>query len=84
MSNIEEFYERTKKFADENKEDLSPEAVTVVLFRVALEKGADKMGMPLVCYLISKLMSVTLGVMAGDSGVTYNDVFEDFQDETKH
>jgi hypothetical protein len=84
MSNIEEFYERTKKFTDDNKEDLSPESLTVVLFRVALEKGAESMGMPLVCYLISRLMAVTLGVLAGDPAARYEDILEDFEDDTKH
>jgi len=84
MSNTEEFYRRAHVFVDENKGDLETESVTVALFRVALEKGAETMGMPLVCYLISRLLSVTLGIIAGDTQVKYEDILDEFDDETKH
>ena len=82
--NIEEFYSLTKNFVQEKEADLSPEILTVVHFRVALEKGAEKMGMPVVTYLISRLLSVTLGVMAGDPSATYEDVLKDFEGKTQH
>ncbi len=81
---IEDFYSLTKEFVKSREDQLSPEILTVVLFRVALEKGAEKMGMPLVTYFISRLLSVTLGVIAGDPSARFEDVFKDFESETKH
>ena len=81
---IEDFYSLAKNFVQEKEADLSPEILTVVLFRVALEKGTEKMGMPIVTYLLSRLLSVTLGVMAGDPSATYEDVLKDFEGKTQH
>ena len=39
------------------------------------------MGIPTLTYLMSRLLTVTLGVMVGDKDATYDDILEEFDTE---
>tara|TARA_Y100000588_G_scaffold67915_1_gene68917 strand:- start:375 stop:623 length:249 start_codon:yes stop_codon:yes gene_type:complete len=62
---INNFYETVQKVSEE-ADDLSETAKAVVLFRVALENHAREVGLESSMYLMSKLMTTTLGIMAGE------------------
>ena len=62
---MNDFYEKLKKFT-EASDDLSETEKAVVLFRVALENNASEVGLESSMYLMLKLMTATIGVMAGE------------------
>ena len=59
-----EFYNKLKEFVNENSKELTPPEASVVMIRVALEHGCESMGVNSTVYMMSKLLSVTLGIMA--------------------
>ena len=61
----------------ETTDDLLESAKAVVLFRVALERGAGEMGMMPTIHLLSKLIMMTLAIMADDNTGT-SDPSEDW------
>ena len=62
---IGEFYKEVQKVSEANN-DLSETGKAVVLFRVAIENHAREVGLESSMYLMSKLMTTTLGIMAGE------------------
>ena len=62
---MNDFYEKLKSFT-EASDDLSETEKAVVLFRVALENNASEVGLVSSMYLMSKLMTATLGIMADE------------------
>jgi|TARA_R100001244_G_scaffold100869_1_gene75195 hypothetical protein len=86
MSDINKFYTDMMNRTTTSKLDVSPAARVVALFRVAVEYGAVHMGIPTLTYLLSRLLTITLGVMVGDKEATYDDILEDFdqEEEVKH
>jgi hypothetical protein len=73
---LDSFYRRVLEVTQENT-SLSPSSRSVVLFRVAIESGAAEIGLPKVMHLMSRLTTVTMGIMAGDSDSSYEDILED-------
>ena len=75
---MEDFYKEAHALA-ESAED-------VVLFRVALERGSAEIGMMPTIHLLSKLLTTTFGIMAGDDDVSFDNVLDGFdvEDETPH
>ena len=62
---LEQFYQIVKQLTDDASE-LSSAGRTVVLFRAAMECGAEGMGVAAVLHLASQLMTITLEVMANE------------------
>ena len=62
---MDEFYKEVQKVSEANN-DLSETGKAVVLFRVAIENHAREVGLESSMYLMSKLMTTTLGIMAGE------------------
>jgi|TARA_R100000963_G_C4616373_1_gene85200 hypothetical protein len=82
IENMDEFYREltdrtTKKFS------LTPASKTIILFRVAIETGAKELGLPRVVYLLSRLMTATIGIMSGDEEVNYSSILEDWDIDNK-
>ena len=82
---MQNFYQQATALA-ESAEDISGAAQTVVLFRVALERGALEIGMMPTIHLLSKLLTMTFGIMAGDEDISFDGVLDGFDvdDETPH
>ena len=85
IENMDEFYRELMGRANE-KFSLTPAAKTIVLFRVAIETGAEELGLPRVVYLLSRLMTATIGIMSGDEEINYSSILEDWDidDKLKH
>jgi|TARA_Y100000310_G_scaffold48876_1_gene45194 hypothetical protein len=83
---MEDFYKEAHALAESAAEDMSGAAQTVVLFRVALERGSAEIGMMPTIHLLSKLLTTTFGIMAGDDDVSFDNVLDGFdvEDETPH
>ena len=86
MSDINKFYADMMNNTTTSKLNVSPAARVVALFRVVVEYGAVHMGIPTLTYLLSRLLTITLGVMVGDKEATYDDILEYFdqEEEVKH
>jgi len=81
MADIDDFYADIIGRVSDSKLDVSPSGRVVALFRVAVEYGAVHMGIPTLTYLMSRLLTITLGVMVGDKDATYDDILEEFDTE---
>tara|TARA_R110002020_G_scaffold92018_6_gene223127 strand:+ start:600 stop:860 length:261 start_codon:yes stop_codon:yes gene_type:complete len=81
-ANMDEFYRELTDRTGE-KLSLSPSSKTIVLFRVAIETGAKELGLPRVVYLLSRLMTATIGIMSGDDEINYDSVLEDWDVDKK-
>jgi len=77
-SELEEFYNELTEFTENTSKLVSPVARTVALFRVAVEYGAVQMGLPMLAYLMSRLLTITLGLATGDEEANYDDILEEF------
>tara|TARA_R100001509_G_scaffold52447_1_gene28807 strand:- start:724 stop:981 length:258 start_codon:yes stop_codon:yes gene_type:complete len=76
MKVLDDFYKEVRELADKNT-DVTTEMKSVVLFRAAFEAGAAEMGIEKTLYIVSKLMTTTLGIMAGEQGSSFEEVLED-------
>ena len=74
--NLDAFYQEMWERTEEDN-SLTPGSKVVVLFRVAIETGAKEMGIESVLYLISRLMTTTIGIMAGKDGISYEEILDD-------
>ena len=85
MTELDDFYATLKRVTSEEK-SLRPIAKTIALFRVAVEFGGVHMGFPRLTFLMSRLLTVTLGITAGDEESSYEEILEDFgtDEKTKH
>ena len=81
MADIDDFYADIIGRVSNSELDVSPSGRVVALFRVAVEYGAVHMGLPTLTYLMSRLLTITLGVMVGDKDATYDDILEEFDTE---
>ena len=77
-----------RELTDRTNEQLSltPASKTIVLFRVAIETGAEELGLPRVMYLLSRLMTATIGILSGDEEINYYSILEDWDtdDQSQH
>lgn len=82
---MQSFYHEATQLA-ETCNDLPNAARTVVLFRVALETGSQTLGIVGALHLVSKLITITLGIMCEDENSSFDDVLAEFEvdDETSH
>jgi len=80
-SDLEILYNKLTKLAESEEYDVSHVARTIAIFRVAIEYGVTTMGFPLLTYLMAKLLTVALGILAGDESATYEDILDDFEEE---
>jgi hypothetical protein len=71
------FYKGVHDISETTK-DLSEAQKTGVLFRVAIERGSSELGMMPTMHLLSRLMTTTLGIMAGDDNVSFEGSLGDF------
>ncbi len=87
MSNLDKFYEKLLTVIDE-EQSLSAESKSVALFRAAIETGASEMGVEKVVYVMSKLMTTTMGIvsMEDEDEISYKDLLKDWDksDVTEH
>jgi len=85
-SDLESFVEELQNIADGSSLNVSPIARTVALFRVAIEYGAVQIGLPTLAYLLSRILTITLGIATGDEEAKYDDILEEFDTdgEVKH
>jgi hypothetical protein len=60
---MDSFYDEVHAIS-EATDEMSETAKLVVLVRVALERGAGEMGMIPAIHLLSKLVTIALGIMA--------------------
>ena len=75
MYDAEEVYQAYCQLRDEKFGKGGP-AVTVAMLRVATETGAQTIGPHLTCYLLSRVLTITLGITVGDEDATYDDTLE--------
>ena len=88
MSNLDKFYEKLLTVIDE-EQSLSAESKSVALFRAAIETGASEMGVEKVVYVMSKLMTTTMGIVSvasEEDEISYKDLLKDWDksDVTEH
>tara|TARA_R100000322_G_scaffold9615_1_gene5998 strand:- start:368 stop:631 length:264 start_codon:yes stop_codon:yes gene_type:complete len=87
LSNLDKFYEKLLTVIDE-EQSLSAESKSVALFRAAIETGASEMGVEKVVYVMSKLMTTTMGIvsMEDEEEISYKDLLKDWDksDVTEH
>jgi len=85
MKVLDDFYKEIRELTDGNA-NITAEMKSVVLFRAAFEVGAAEMGIEKTMYIVSKLMTTTLGIMAGEQGSSFEDVLEelDTSDMSEH
>lgn len=87
MSNLDRYYEELYELTAEFDGKISHVRRTVALFRVAIEYGALHMGVPMLGYMMSRLLAITLGVGIGSGYTSYDSILEEFdpeQDQVKH
>ena len=86
MNDIDSFYKEITNLVEESPLEVSPTGRVVALFRVAVEYGAVQIGLPTLSYLMSRILTITLGIASGDKEAAYDDVLEEFEtyDEVKH
>ena len=80
-NDLQSLYNNLTKVAESEEYDISHVARTIAIFRVAIEYGVTTMGFPLLTYLMAKLLTVALGILAGDESATYEDILDDFEEE---
>tara|TARA_R100000781_G_scaffold106280_1_gene70284 strand:- start:355 stop:621 length:267 start_codon:yes stop_codon:yes gene_type:complete len=80
----EEFYESTREFVINHPSALSQEERAVVLFRVALEQGSEALGVQHACFVMSKLLTITLGIAAGEESLTFESWLHSCGNGTQH
>ena len=78
MSDLDDFYRELTDLTEGSPLEVSPVGRTVALFRVAVEYGAVQMGLPTLAYLMSRLLTITLGLATGDKKADYEDILEEF------
>ena len=86
MNDIDSFYKEMTNLVEGSPLEVSPTGRVVALFRVAVEYGAVQIGLPTLSYLMSRILTITLGISCGDKEATYDDVLEEFETygEVKH
>ena len=82
---LNNFYDEVQKIS-EATDDLSETAKAVVLFRIAFERSTCEVGLNPTMHLLSRLMTTTLGIMAGDEEESFERTLEGFDvgDMTSH
>lgn len=83
-SQLEQFYQNVKHYSDtegipDDHQELSCAGRTTALFRVALECGAEGMGLAATMHVVSQLMTITLGLMASDENGSFESLLDDFE-----
>jgi hypothetical protein len=76
---LEQFYLNVKDFSSKDHPELSCAERTTALFRVALECGAEGMGLAATMHVVSQLMTITLGLMASDENGSFESLLADFE-----
>ena len=76
---LEQFYLNVKEFSSKDHPELSCAGRTTALFRVALECGAEGMGLAATMHEVSQLMTITLGIMASDENGSFESLLADFE-----
>ena len=86
MNDIDSLYKEMTNLVGGSPLEVSPTGRVVALFRVAVEYGAVQIGLPTLAYLMSKILTITLGIAGGDEEATYDNVLEEFETdgEVKH
>tara|TARA_R110002051_G_scaffold97535_1_gene167720 strand:- start:580 stop:846 length:267 start_codon:yes stop_codon:yes gene_type:complete len=84
IKNYEQFYESTREFVINHPSALTQEERAVVLFRVALEQGSEALGVQHACFVMSKLLTITLGIAAGEEALTFESWLHSCGNGTKH
>jgi len=86
MTDIDSFYEEITNLVEGSPLEVSSTGRVVALFRVAVEYGAVQIGFPTLAYLMSRILTITLGIATGDEEATYDNVLEEFDTdhEVKH
>ena len=86
MKDMESFYEEMTNLVEGSPLRVSPIGRVVALFRVAVEYGAVQIGLPTLAYLMSRILTITLGIATGDEEAQYDDILEEFDTdgEVKH
>ena len=86
MNDVDSFYKEITNLVEGSVLEVSPTGRVVALFRVAVEYGAVQIGLPAVAYLMSRILTITLGIATGDEEATYDNILEEFETdgEVKH
>ena len=83
MNDIDSFYKEITNLVEESPLEVSPTGRVVALFRVAVEYGAVQIGLPTLSYLMSRILTITLGIATGDEEATYDNILEEFETDGK-
>jgi hypothetical protein len=86
MNDVDSFYKEITNLVEGSVLEVSPTGRVVALFRVAVEYGAVHIGLPTLAYLMSRILTITLGIATGDEEATYDNILEEFETdgEVKH
>jgi len=79
MNDVDSFYKEITNLVEGSVLEVSPTGRVVALFRVAVEYGAVQIGLPTLAYLMSRILTITLGIASGDKEASYDDVLEEFE-----
>ena len=84
MNDVDSFYKEITNLVEGSVLEVSPTGRVVALFRVAVEYGAVQIGLPTLAYLMSRILTITLGIATGDEA--YDNILEEFETdgEMKH
>jgi|TARA_R110000744_G_scaffold68375_2_gene139106 hypothetical protein len=84
--NVDSFYKEITNLVEGSVLEVSPTGRVVALFRVAVEYGAVQIGLPTLAYLMSRILTITLGIATGDEEAAYDNILEEFETdgEMKH
>jgi hypothetical protein len=83
MNDIDSFYKEMTNLVEGSPLDVSPTGRVVAVFRVAVEYGAVQIGLPTLAYLMSRILTITLGIATGDEEATYDNILEEFETDGK-
>jgi len=79
--NLNAFYRKIENVSSEWPDDrITPSEKTIALLRVAFESGLEDLGANGVMYLVSHMMTTTLGIMNDvDNEASFDDILHGFE-----
>jgi|TARA_R110000803_G_C11733503_1_gene289987 hypothetical protein len=79
-NDLETMYNKLTELSQSKDFEVTDENRTVALFRVGIEYGAANLGFPTMVFLISKMLTTSLGIMSSDETETFEDALNEFKE----
>ena len=84
MAKYEKYYEEVQGVLSSVNSSLSEEEKSVVLFRIGLEQVSNAMGVSRATYMMSQLLTTTLGIISEDESVVSDQQLHEVPTNTQH